>query len=435
MAHIARLPLTPPGGKTYRLTGCTLIDGNGGPPIADAQIRVANDRIVYAGPATQAPRDTGPDVTTIALEGRTILPGFIDAHVHFGLVVEDLASDRMRFDSERAIRTAVLARKTLMAGVTTARDLGGVDAGLRDAISQGLVLGPRLHIAISILSPTGGHADFHFANGCCTGVHMPIDPVVDSDDELRKRVRLLVRSGADLIKICSSGGVSSPTDDPEDVGLTARQVQIINEEMDKRAGQPVASHAQGRRGILEAVRGGVRSVEHGYEIDEEIIELMVQNNTFLVPTLSSALRLPPDPSLVPDYLYRKKVKWSALARKHVSGAIADHRLKIAMGTDAGVCPHGINLTELAHYADLGMNPMAAIQTGTRNAAQLLRLEHELGTLEAGKLADLVIVDFDPIANIHGLAKPDNIKVVIQGGAVVKDLENWTGLPARRSALG
>ncbi|MCQ9367164.1 amidohydrolase family protein [Brevibacterium sp. 91QC2O2] len=429
----ALLPQVPASDTHLLLTGARLIDGTGDAPLDNAEIEIADGRIVYAGPSRDA---ASAGATVVDLAGKTIMPGFIDAHVHLAMSIEDRAADTARFMSERVFRGALNARKTLMAGVTTARDLGGIDPGFRAAIAAGLVQGPRLHLALTPLSPTGGHSDHHLPNGTQTGDLSPIDPIIDTDDDVRRTVRTLVRTGADVIKVCTTGGVSSPSDTPDDVGVPAEHVALINHETAKRAGQPVAAHAQGAEGIKEAIRGGVRSVEHGYDIDDEGIALMLEHDTFLVPTLSSALRVP-DPALVPDYLYQKKVKWSAIARERVAAAFAAG-VKVALGTDAGICPHGVNLREAAHAVELGLSPMQAIVAGTKNAAELMRLDADLGTVEAGKLADLIVVDFDPLADIDPLAKPENVRGVVQGGHIVKDASGWfasAGVPTTGTALG
>lgn len=434
MSH-AYLPTTNNESAHLLLLGATLIDGNGGDPTVDSEIEIKDGRLLYAGsrrPGRSASTEAD-DAQVVDLGGKTILPGFIDAHVHFGLSIENQAANLARFQSERVVRSAVNARNTLMAGVTSARDLGGADRGLRDSIQQGLILGPRIHLAITPLSPTGGHTDFTMPNGMSTMPAMPIDPIIDTDDDVRRTIRTLIRSGADVIKVCTTGGVSSPTDTPDDIGVPEEHVRLIVEETAKRAGQPVAAHAQGAEGIKAAIRGGVRSVEHGYGIDDEGIDLMLEHGTFLVPTLSSALRVP-DPKNVPGYLYEKKVKWSAIARDRVAVAM-QAGVKVALGTDAGVCPHGVNLREEVHAVELGLTPMQAIVAGTKNAAELLRINDDVGTLATGKLADLVVVDFDPLADITPLADPENIKVVVQGGALVKDSEKWIASSTVSSALG
>lgn len=422
----ARLPQTPsPATSRQRLVGAELIDGSGGEPIPDSEILIDGDRITYAGPRRRDAPDAD-NATTVDLTGKTILPGFIDSHVHLALNLEAKpAAVLAQHPSERILDTAVTIERTLMAGITTARDLAGLDAGYRAAIAAGTILGPRLHLAIQALSPTGGHTDHHLPNGNYVGPPFgDIDPIIDSDDDVRRVVRLLVRSGADVIKVCTTGGVSSPSDTPHDLGVPERHVRLIVEEMARRQAQPVAAHAQGAAGIIEAIRGGVSSVEHGYEIDAHGIDLMLENDTFLVPTLSSALRVP-SPDDVPSYLYEKKVSWSQIAREHVATAL-QAGVKVAMGTDSAVCPHGVNLKELGHLVELGLKPMDAIVAGTKNAAALLRLDEHIGSLGAGKLADMVITDIDPLTRIEALANPANIGAIVQGGRLVKDLSGWFG---------
>lgn len=418
--HEARLPRVPAHSGSYRLLGARLWDGISDEMISDAEILVEGDRISYVGPQ----RDSldWSDGPTINLAGASVMPGFIDTHVHLRLAVEsNPMSAMMQFESHAHFQAALIAKATLDAGVTTARDLGGTDAGYRNAIADGSIVGPRLHISVAVISPTGGHADFHFANGA--NPYASLDQsvfmqVVDTDEQMRVAVRELVRSEADVIKVCTTGGVSSPSDTPHDLGTPEHQVAIAVEETGRRQGQPITSHAQGAQGIIEAIKGGVSSVEHGYEIDDEGIALMLEHGTMLVPTLSAALRLP-DPKKVPTFLYEKKVRWSATAREHITRAIAAG-VKVALGTDAGICPHGVNLKELGHLVDLGMDPVEALKAGTINAAELLRLEDHLGTLEAGKLADLVITHRDPLSEIHALADPNEIVAVVQGGVPQKD---------------
>jgi len=419
--HQARLPRTPKLEGTYRLTGVTLWTGLGEDLEPDSEIVVVNDRIDYAG--AFRPDLEFTDGPAVDLDGMHVLPGFFDTHVHLRFSLEANPMTMFsQFDSHSHFASAQTVRKTLEAGATTVRDLGGLDAGYRNAIAQGLIDGPRLHLAVAVISPTGGHADTHFSNGSdpageIQGAFMRL---VDTEDQMRLAVRELVRSEADVIKVCTTGGVSSPSDTPHDLGISEHQVAVAVEETGRRQGQPVTSHAQGTAGILEAIRGGVSSVEHGYEVDDEAIELMIERGTFLVPTLSSALRVP-DPAHVAPYLYEKKVRWSAIAREHLTKAIKAG-VRIALGTDSGVCPHGRNLVELGHMVDLGLTPAQALAAGTINAAELMRLDADLGTLEAGKLADFVLTRRNPLEEIHTLGDPAEIVGVVQGGHVKKDLE-------------
>ncbi|MGW1819391.1 amidohydrolase family protein [Streptomyces sp. NPDC002125] len=407
-----------PASASLRLTGARLIDGTGCEPVADAVVDV-DDRgvIVHAGPAVTAPpaRD---GVRTLDVGGRTVLPGFVDAHVHLG--VESARHMVRRFAEDPAMevfRAAGRLRLTLDAGVTTARDLGGLSAGFRDAVAQGLTAGPRLHTAVRILSHTGGHADFHTDCGFDTSDGM--GEVADTPDEVRLAVRRLLRSGADVIKICATGGMSSPYDQPDDEGLTVEEIRAVVEETGRHGGRPVAAHAQGTAGILNAIRGGVTSVEHGYGMTAQARELAGEHGVFLVPTLSTVFD-GIDKATMEPFHYEKKLRWSDITRTNIAAAIADG-VKIAMGTDAAMVPHGRNLRELLHLTSLGMTPLQAITAGTLTSAQLLGLDDRIGTLEAGKEADLVVCDGDPLSDISVLTDPSRVVLVAQRGAVRKDL--------------
>ncbi|MET7330930.1 amidohydrolase family protein [Nonomuraea sp. NPDC005650] len=403
--------------RNLRLTNVRIINGTGTPPVEDGVLDVTPDGVIgFAGAAAEAPDAQGADVRD--LRGRTILPGFIDCHVHMGFALANGPFHALQNDPALTVlESAARLRATLEAGVTSARDLGGLSSGFREAIDRGLIPGPRLKLAVSPISHTAGHGDMHLPGGTITPTAPELIEIADTVDEVRKATRRVLRQGADLIKICTTGGMGSRHDHPDDEGLRLDEVRAIADELDRHGGRPIAAHAQGRKGILTALRGGVTSVEHGYGIDDEGLDLLEERGAFLVPTLSTVFAI--DKKAMQPYHYAKKVKWSEITKRNIGHAIA-RGARIALGTDAGVCPHGQNLRELGHLVELGMSPMAAIVAGTRTASELLGISHEVGTLEAGKLADLVVTDADPLRDIHALADPAHIEIVMKAGAIVKD---------------
>lgn len=397
-----------------------LIDGTGQAPVEDACVCVDTQGVItYAGPAEQAPV-VRPDARTVDLGGRTILPGFIDTHVHLGSAHGTPPGMRAFEDPVlRTFDTADRLGQTLDAGITTARDLGGLPSAYRVAVESGRVRGPRLQTAVRVLSHTGGHGDFRLPDG--TDLSDGIGELVDTVDEARLGVRRVLRAGADLVKVCATGGMGSPYDDPDDQGLSTREIAAVVDEANRHGEKRVAAHAQGKAGILNAIRGGVTSIEHGYGLDEACCDLAGERHVFVVPTLSTVYA-GIDKNRMPDYHYQKKVRWSGITKENIARAI-DRGVPLAMGTDAAVGPHGRNLMELVYLADLGMTPMAAIVAGTRSAAELLGIADRLGTVEQGKLADLVACAADPLGDIRVLGEPANIVWILQGGIERKNLLN------------
>ncbi|MFD7281807.1 amidohydrolase family protein [Streptomyces sp. NPDC059862] len=399
-----------------RYINARLIDGTGAAPVADAVLVVDDGgTIEYAGPAAGAPATPGAPITDLG--GRTLLPGFIDTHVHFAVGAPGgLLGSFLTRPSVHTFETARRMRQTLHAGITTARDLGGIDAGYREALERGLIDGPRLRTAVRIMSHTGGHGDFTLPSG--VRVHEDATALADTRDQARLETRKLLRDGADVIKVCATGGMSSPCDGPDDEGLTEDEIRAVVDETRRHGGRPVAAHAQGTAGIRNAVRAGVTSVEHGYGVDAECRELMGEQGTFLVPTLSTVFRMP-ERGTIPEYHWQKKSRWAGITKENVAAAI-EADVTIALGTDSGMCPHAENLTELGYLVELGMDPMAAIRAGTRDAARLLGMDDRVGTLESGKLADFVVADADPLTGIGALADASTIVLVAQEGRVRKD---------------
>ena len=272
--------------------------------------------------------------------------------------------------------------------------------GLKEAVDNGLIVGPRLQISLIMLSQTGGHGDGWMASGGFVDVFprypgLP-DPVVDGVDEMRRKARELIRAGADVIKVATSGGVLSPRDDPTHAHFRLAELEVLVEEA-TAAGISVMAHAQATTGIKNAIQAGIRSIEHGIYLDDEAIEMMLERGTFLVPTLvapTGVLRAAAAGAQIPEASLTK-ARDVIEAHRDSFGRAVKAGVKIAMGTDTGVTPHGENLAELALMVEGGMTPSEALVATTRTAAELMGLEDELGTREPGKRADLVMVEGDP----------------------------------------
>ena len=404
-------------GAALRLYNVRLIDGVGTEAVDDGLLEAGSDgRITYAGPSAQAP-EARPDVTTIDGHGGTLLPGLFDVHTHLGV-----PSDRSIMESALVtdpvtgvLRTAERLRRTLDAGITSARDLGGLPTGFRDAVATGLITGPRLQTSVGLISHTGGHADTTLPSGRELGLDYCL--IADDVPGVRKAARRMLRAGADVIKICTSGGISSAHDDPDDQDLLDEEIAAVVDEGQRHHGRPVAAHAQGRAGILAAIRCGVRSVEHGFGIDEEGCDLLGEKGAFLVPTLATVFQ-PLDPRRTAPWRYQKKLRWNERTKENIAKAIAE-KVNIAAGTDAGVTPHGQNAFELSCLVELGMSPIEAIRAATSTSARLLGVDDTLGTLRRGHVADLVLCAADPLRDISVLSVPDNIVLVAQRGVIHK----------------
>ncbi|WP_309132868.1 amidohydrolase family protein [Brevibacterium sp.] len=345
--------------------------------------------------------------TFVDCSGRTVVPGFIDCHVHLTSTGAGNASAFHDPFSLQFYNSVNHMEKTLRGGVTTVRDAGGTDLGAKVAVETGVVRGPRLTIAVNIMSQTGGHGDFHLVSGSQAPMlaEHPGRPsgVADGLEGVQRKVRELLRAGADHIKICSTGGVLSPRDDPRHSQFTEAEIAVIVAEAAAQ-GAHVMSHAQGAAGIKNAVRAGVRSIEHGIYLDEECLDLMLEHGTFLVPTLQAPQAVIKAAEAGFPLPLPVVAKAHAVVEHHLVSISRAHEagVRIAMGTDAGVGPHGENLEEISLLADTGMSTAEALAAGTSVAAELLGLE-DVGRVAEGALADLVVIDGDlSVEDVRGI---------------------------------
>ena len=393
-------------------SGGQVIDGTGSPAAA-ADVAVEDGRVVEVGTGLD-----GDEVVDCA--GATVLPGLFDCHVHVMMSGVDTLRHLQTPFSYGFYEAVRNLRRTLAQGITSVRDAGGADLGVAEAVRTGLIAGPRMQIAISMLSQTGGHGDgWHVC-----GSELPLmgphpgrpDTVVDGPDEMRRTVRELFRAGADVIKVATSGGVLSARDDPRHPHFRPAELDVLVEEADA-AGAFVMAHAQGAEGIKSAVRAGIRSIEHGIFLDDEAIELMLAKGTWLVPTLAApraVLTAVANGAALPDAVIEKARNVQAVHDASVARAV-EAGVKVAMGTDSGVGPHGDNLSELGLMAGCGMTPEQAWHASTLSAAELLGVADSLGSLEPGKRADVVVLDGDA-SELAGL--PGRVREVWRDGELV-----------------
>jgi imidazolonepropionase-like amidohydrolase len=394
-------------------TGGVVFDGTGSPP-AEADIVIEDGRIAEVGPGLDG--DESVDATGCAL-----LPGLFDCHIHLAMRYEDLDEVAVmhRPFSYGFFRIPETMRWILALGITTVRDATGADAGLRQAVEDGVLVGPRMQISVQMISMTGGHSDAWLPSGAVGtwGVTYPgmPDGVCNGGEGVREKVREMVRAGADVIKIASSGGFLSPFDDPKMPHFTEGEVRAIVETA-ADLGRWVMSHAHGAEGIKRAVRAGVRSIDHGTFLDDEGIELMLEHGTWLVPTLTAGDttdEMAADPR-IPEPV-REKLRTLGRPELDAFRRAAEAGVKVAMGTDCPVAPHGTNLRELVLMAENGFTPSQALVAATSSAAELMGLQDELGTLEPGKRADVVVLEGDPF-DFEKL--PTRIRAVFKDGTRV-----------------
>ncbi|CAD2076148.1 metal-dependent hydrolase family protein [Phocicoccus pinnipedialis] len=398
----------------------SLINGSGDPLKENTSILIEDG--VYTA---INPKNISDTADVIDGEGKYLLPGMIDTHVHLATEFQPLAEKIATPFSYNFFHSIEFAKRTIDAGVTTVRDAYGADLGFKKAIEDGLIDGPRMQISVSALSITGGHGD----SMNYSGIEVPfIKPhpglpsnIADGVEEVRKKTREILRAGADVIKVMATGGVSTPTDHPRFTQYSLEELKVIVEEAEFRNGVKVMAHAQGAEGIKQCLDAGIHSIEHGIYLTDEIIEQMKEQGTYLVPTLLAPLSV---------IEFAEELGVSAVGLKKSKEVLQDHidsfkkaykaGVKIAMGTDAGVFKHGTNLRELELMVQHGMTPMDAIVASTKVAAECMQLDN-VGQIKEGYLADFILVDKNPLEDIAILKDIDNILVVAKEGKILKDI--------------
>ncbi|MBS1610751.1 MAG: amidohydrolase family protein [Bacteroidetes bacterium] len=398
------------------IIGKTLIDGTGKIVLNPAVI-IEGNRIIAIDKKENIPRG----VPVIDLGDFTLLPGLIDAHVHPGMSSDDYQVAHLRASSaSKALSGLKTVQNLLSAGWTTLRIAGDADVGyanfeIRNAINKGMFTGPHMYGAGHYLSVTGGGGDINFFS--YEQKIIPDGLIVDGPDEIRKAIRNEIKYGSDWIKILVTGAFMTTGDNPQNVHFSPEELSVAVEEAARRD-VPVMAHAHATDGIKQAVKAGVRSIEHGTYMDEEAIDLMIKHGTYLIPTLTIGLyfeeQIPDSKALVKAIDLNKRVRDGFY--KNLRMAISKG-VKIGVGTDYVGWPADFSAREFSELVSLGMTPMQAIQAGTKVNAELLKKDKEIGTVEVGKFADIIAVKGDPLKDISELQR---VKFVMIGGKVIKN---------------
>lgn len=397
-----------------------LIDGSGADIKENVTVVIEDGKFTHIG----SPVDSA-DAEVIDGQGKYMLPGMIDTHVHLSTEFKPLAERVATPFSYHFYEAAQYAERTINAGITTVRDALGSSLGFKQAINDGLIIGPRMQVSINALSITGGHGDGYNYSGIDLGLVRPYEGmpvgIADGVEEVRKRTREMLRAGADVIKVMATGGVSSPTDHPKFTQYSLDELKVIVEEAQFRNGVKVMAHAQGLEGIKNCVEAGIHSIEHGIYLDDEVIEQMKAKGTYLVPTLLAPVSV---------IEFADELGISAVGLQKSKEVMDDHRasftkayeagVNIAMGTDAGVFKHGTNLRELELMVESGATPMDAIVISTKNAAECMGIE-DLGLVKEGYIADFILTENNPLEDIGILKNNDEIKIVAKDGAILKSI--------------
>ena len=414
------LPFPSATGQSTKYLHCgTLLDGVQA-PMKTKTIIVSGDRITGIADGYLSAPDT---VLVVDLKGATVMPGLMDMHVHIeGQSSPKRYEEGFRLDeADIALRATMYCQKTLMAGFTTVRDLGGsgVNVSLREAINKGYILGPRIYTCEKAIGTTGGHADP--TNGVRKDLQEdpgPKEGVINSAEDAKKAVRQRYKNGADVIKITATGGVLSVAKDGSGPQFTVEEVQAIVSASEDY-GFVTAAHAHGPEGMKRAVHGGIHSIEHGTFMTAEIMTLMKEKGTYYVPTISAGKfvyeQARTSPQYFPAMIRAKAIEVGPQIQETFAKAYKAG-VKIAFGTDTGVSPHGDNAKEFGYMVEAGMPPYEAIKSATIEAARLLRIDDDYGTLSAGKMVDIVAVSGDPLVDIKVM---EQVQFVMKGGDIYK----------------
>lgn len=405
------------------LHAARLFDGKSDRLVTPGVVVVSRGKILAAGASATLP--SGAE--TIDLGDATLMPGFIDAHTHLTNPYipdyrQQILNDEQKTVAERTLDATENLRKTLMAGFTTVRDLGSedfIDVGLRNAVASGKIVGPRMLVSVHALGATGGHCDsgegFRYGFVKETGIEQG---VINSPDEARRAVRFNHKYGADVIKTCATGGVLSLTDDVDTPQLTQAELDALVDEAHALR-RKTAAHAHGATGAKRAIRAGIDSIEHGSFLDDDALRMMKERGTFFVPTLIASWWIVQQVDqgkllLTPEVVAKARLAYESVGQ--VFRKAVDMGVRIGFGTDAAVYPHGMNAIEFQLMVERGMKPIDALKAATSADAELLGLADRIGTLEPGKLADVVAAPGDPTQDIRQTSK---IKFVMKEGRVYR----------------
>jgi imidazolonepropionase-like amidohydrolase len=399
-----------------------LIDCTGAGPRADMAVAVEGERIVRIGPGGSIP--IGRDTSVIDCQGRTLMPGLLDAHVHLAAVDLDMTDNDRQPGPVVALRIAALIEATLQAGFTTVRDAGGLPWGYKEAVRLGLIDGPDLFISGGFISQTGGHADHRSRTDFSIPGHdsqvyaQPL--IVDGPDQVRWAARENLRRGSDQIKVMANGGAMSPNDEMTSTQFTVAELAAAVQEA-RAAGTYVLAHVYTNQSMRNCLEAGVRSLEHGNFLDEATAALIKQQDAFLVPTIvtyEQIAKLGAEQGVGEKQL--QKIQQGLDGAFQALEIAVRTGLRIASGSDVLGPMQPFKARELTLKARV-MGPMDALIASTRTNAALVRREDEIGTAEEGKLADLIVVNGDPSTDIACLEDPANVQVVVKRGRICKDL--------------